>query len=316
MIIIGSSIKAKRKYDTSKKKVKADKKKLIKNRSSVLNRNKNNGPNIANNRIIVYIPFNNLNVRETLPSKIYNSTLPKENTHLTEEWINKRINIFMNYTLKSLLNQTNQNYIAFIVYNDISHKLIQNELLKYAPLPSNIGFVSNSKYEKEVKNYLTGYKYFYELHLYSDDMYRRDYIDYLYNYKPKNQTEVLICQNGYIYNSESNELAKYFNFSSSFNCLIYNVKEYINGKRHNLFQPSETGIWTGAIRLQHEIIKEPVYINHSHSNNSAFFFEEEAKRNWVNDVWTDNKGYYNLVGEQISDIEEKRKILEDFLGAY
>jgi hypothetical protein len=273
------------------------------------------GVNLWNNRIIVYIPFNNLNVRANLPKYILEETLPEENTHLTEEWINNRISIFMNFTLKSLLNQTNPNYLAFIVYHDSSKQYIENALQNYPPLPFNIKFVSSSEYESEVKSTLAGYNYFYELHLYSDDMYRRDYIEYLYHYKPKVETKVLICQNGYIYNSNSNQLAKYFNFSSSFNCLIYNVNDYIKGVRHNLFSPSALyGIWTGAIRLPHEIIKEPFYINHSHKANSAFFYETEIKNNWIKDVWTNNKGKLNLFGELITDETEKQRILEEFFG--
>ncbi|CAM4260708.1 hypothetical protein FHS16_005059 [Paenibacillus endophyticus] len=269
----------------------------------------------GNTRLIVYIPFNNLNVRETLPASISALTLPEANTQFTEAWINKRVEIFMNFTLKSLLNQTNPHYLAYIVYHDTSRFFIENALLGYPALPSNIRFISSSEYEAEVIRQLEGYKYWYELHLYSDDMYHKAYIDMLYNYRPRPGTKVLICQNGYIYNSVSNILAKYFNFSSSFNCLIYKVSDYINGVRHNIFQPSETGVWTGAIQLEHEIMPYPVYINHGHDANTAFFFAQEVQNNAAQDVWTNNAGHYSLFGDIIYDPYMKQRILEDFLGA-
>lgn len=274
------------------------------------------GPSIANNRIIIYIPFNNLNVRRTLRTDLYNyANLPEDDTHLTEEWINKRIFLFMNFTLKSLINQSNPNYLAFIVYHDSSKQYIDKALLNYPPLPFNIRFVSSSEYESAVINTLNGYKYFYELHLYSDDAYHKNYIDFLYRYRPAHQTKVLICQNGYIYDSARKEIAEYFNFSSSFNCLIYKVKDYLNGIRHNIFQPSETGIWTGAIKLPHEIIKDRVYINHIHNANSAFFLEDEKKENTVQKYWVDKEGKpLNYVGNKITNEEEKQRILEEFLG--
>jgi glycosyltransferase involved in cell wall biosynthesis len=270
--------------------------------------NQYTGPTIANNRIIVYIPFNNLNVQKTLPKNLHLNRL-KENTHLTEEWINKRIFIFMNFTLKSLINQSNQNYLAFIVYHDSSKQFIEKALKNYPKLPFNIRFVSSSEYEKAVIETLNNYKYFYELHLYSDDAYHKNYIEQLYHYRPALQTKVLICQNGYIYDSITDELAEYY-LSSSFNCLIYKVTDYLKGVRHNIFQPSETGIWTGAIRLPHEIISERVYINHSHKANSAFFLEDEKRR-----IWRNKKGEtLNLFGKTITDKEEKQRILQEFLG--
>jgi hypothetical protein len=254
-----------------------------------------------------------MNVRETLlTDNIDYPNLPKNDTHLTEEWINKRLSIFMKFTLKSLLNQTNQNYLAFIVYHDSSKQLIERGLQKYPPLPFNINFVSASQYEAAVIAALKGYKFFYELHLYSDDAYRSDYIEYLYRYKPKPQTKVLVCQNGYIYDSVTNELAEYYNISSSFNCLIYRVNDYIKGVRHNIFQLNPMGIWAAAIRLPHELIKERVYINHSHSNNAAFSLENERK---VQGLWTDEKGNpLNVIGSMITDENEKDHILKLFWG--
>ncbi|MDQ0058846.1 hypothetical protein [Paenibacillus harenae] len=275
-------------------------------------------PNVGNTRVIVYIPFNNLNVRVTLPKDIYDANLPEANTHLTEPWIYKRMDIFMNFTLKSLLNQTNPNYLAYIVYHDSSRPFIENALLNYPPLPHNIRFIASSEYEYAVMMNLSGYKFWYELHLYSDDMYSKYFVDMLYNYKPKPETKVLICQNGYIYNSATYEIAKYFNYSSSFNCLIYRVKDYLNGVRHNLFQewlvPGGRN-WEGAILLPHEIIKYPAYINHSHSANSAFFFEEEVKRRSNRNVWEDNAGQLALFGELITDPVIKQNIINEFLGA-
>src|SRR5690625_2576941 len=138
------------------------------------------GPTIANNRIVIYIPFNNMNVQQTL-SKGDELNQSEENPHLTEEWINKRVSIFMNFTLKSRHNQSNQNYISFVVYHDSSRQLIEKALQDYPDLPFNIRFVSSSEYEEAVTETLNGYKYFYELHLHSDDAYHKNFIEQLYH---------------------------------------------------------------------------------------------------------------------------------------
>ncbi|WP_167751484.1 glycosyltransferase family 2 protein [Lentibacillus salicampi] len=275
-------------------------------RSETFTENQYTGPTVANNRIIIYIPFNNLNVRDHLPKHLQT----EENSHLTEEWIHERMHIFMNFTLKSLMNQSNQNYLAFIVYHDSSRQFIEKELQNYPELPFNIRFVPSSEYEKAVTTALKGYEYFYELHLYSDDAYHQNFIQQLYHYRPAPQTKVLICQNGYIYHSMTGELGEYYNFASSFNCLLYKVTDYLKGVRHNIFTPSATGIWSGAIRLPHEIISDRVYMNHAHKHNVAFSFENEKKQ-----TFRDEKGEpLNLIEKTITDKAEKQSILQAFLG--
>lgn len=251
---------------------------------------------MENRRVVVYIPFNNLNV------------MGKINEALTWEWINKRISIFMNYTLKSLKNQTNQNFTAYVVYHSESNSLIKRALSEYPPLPANIHFISDSGYEEAIKKGIEGYKYLYEVHLHSDDMYHRSFIEQIHNYGPKDETVVLICQNGYIYDSMSGRLAKYFNFSSSFNCFVYKAEDYLTGQRYVLQS------YMGAIRLPHEILEKPNYINHCHDNNVVFSFALESKRKAVMDVWNYNKGARALFGEEITDESEKRRILEEFTG--
>ncbi len=266
---------------------------------------------MMNKRIIVYIPFNNLDVRANLPPSVRNASPLKQDLHLSKEWIDNRISIFMNYTLKSLKNQTNQNFIAYVLYNKSSKFFIEQALLNYPPLPSNIHFIPGDNYETQVKKNIRGYKHFYELHLYSDDMYHKTFIEQLHNHKHKDGTKVLICQNGYIYNSIDHILAKYFNFSSSFNCFIYTVEAYLQGVRYDFFK---LGRWMGAIKLPHEIITYPSYINHCHDANAAFSFNTEKQRNKIKDVWVNNKGHRALFGEIITDEAEKNKILEEFMG--
>lgn len=47
------------------------------------------------------------------------------------DWIENRMKIFMNYTLKSLKGQSNQNYIALVRYDRSTEKLIRQALSKY-----------------------------------------------------------------------------------------------------------------------------------------------------------------------------------------
>ncbi|WP_099191486.1 sulfotransferase family 2 domain-containing protein [Tepidibacter mesophilus] len=259
-----------------------------------------------NKNIIVNIPFNISNLTD-MNMPYHNFGIRKE--CLTKEWIDYRINIFMNYTLKSLKNQTNQNFNAYIRYEPSTEDLIKQAISKYQPLPNNIHFVTTYEYNNMVFKIIRGYKFLYEITMSSDDMYHKSFIQQMFDYTPKPNTKILICQNGYIYDSIQKRIAPYFNHSSSFNCLIYSVMDYLNGKRH----PMDG--FESAIKLPHEILKDPNYINHSHQNNVAFDFNLETEI-WPKidgDVWVNNKGYLALMGPEIKDQDKINMILKEFI---
>lgn len=259
-----------------------------------------------NKNVIVSIPFN-ISLLKDMNMPYHNFGIRKE--CLTKEWIDYRINIFMNYTLKSLKNQTNQNFNAYIRYEPSTEYLIKKAISKYQPLPDNIQFVTTREYNNIVLKNIRGYKFLYEVTISSDDMYHKSFIQQIFDYKPKYNTKILICQNGYIYDSVQKRIAPYFNHSSSFNCLIYNTIDYLNGKRHIL------NGFESAIKLPHEILENPNYINHSHENNVAFDFNLETKT-WPKidgDVWVDNKGYLALIGTEIKDQNKINMILKEFI---
>ncbi|MGF7060015.1 glycosyltransferase [Brassicibacter mesophilus] len=227
-----------------------------------------------------------------------------------KEWLAQRISIFMRYTLQSLKNQTNQNFLALIVYDTKSKEIIESTLAKNKVLSENIRFVTPIEHYNQILESTKGYDYLYLVRLDSDDMYHKSFVQQLHDYNPKDDTQILICQKGYIYDSVNNRLAKYFHFSPQFYTLIYKVEDYIHGKRHDL-----GGSHGGAIKLNHEILEEPNYINHAHSNNTAIKFPKANPK--VNrDIWIDNEdsgpSRPQLIGNIYEDKEETSKILEEF----
>ncbi|MGF7060016.1 glycosyltransferase [Brassicibacter mesophilus] len=231
---------------------------------------------------------------------------------IDQNWLKQRISVFMKYTLQCLKIQTNQNFLAFITFRPDTKEIIEMELSKYKKLPDNIKFISSNTFNKLILKNINGYEYFYLVRLDSDDMYHKSFIQQLHDYTPKDDTQILICQKGYIYDSLANRLAKYFHLSPQFYTLIYKVKNYQQAKRHDL-----GGSHMGAINLNHEILEEPNYINHVHSGNTAFLFPKSDQMLDI-DVWDDNKKIHHmfpqLVGNEIEDKNMIKKILADFIG--
>ena len=227
-------------------------------------------------RIIVYSDFN---------------TLSFSDKRFSKEWIEKRIDIFMKYTLKSLKLQSNQNFLSLLKYEDKSQKIIENVLSRYPDLPKNIKFIPKSKFNDIVKKYIEGFEYLYLVRLDSDDLYHKTFIQQMYDYKHDITTEVIINQNGYIYDSIRNRLARFPQRSPNYYTLIYKVNEFIKGKRYVI-----PGGHPNVIKLlNHEIIKRPNYIRNVHSTNDSSTFRL-AKIKHI-----------------IKDSKKKKQILSEFM---
>lgn len=207
------------------------------------------------------------------------NTLPFSDKRFSKSWIEKRINIFMRFTLNSLKAQTNQNYLALIKYEDKSKDIIDNVLSKYSKLPDNICFISKSKYEKKVIEKAKGFEYLYLVRLDSDDMYHKSFIQQLYDYKHDISTEAIINQNGYIYDSIKKQMARFPQKSPNYYTLVYKVDDYIAGKRYVI-----PGGHPNVIKLlNHEVIKKPNYIRLVHTTNDSSTFRLANHRNIIND---------------------------------
>lgn len=186
---------------------------------------------------------------------------------LSEDWINYRINIFMNYTYKSFINQTNQSYIYFIKYDPLSEYLIKKSLSKYPQLPNNIQFIPNNKVNNHINKEILDYDYFYLVRIDADDMFHPTFIQQLIDYTPKSNTKVLINQKGYIYDIQNDMLATWFYYSPPFYTVIYSVEDFKNGKFYNFFSGHKD-----AIKLEHEILDKENFMVIVHGKNTATKF--------------------------------------------
>ncbi|WP_164775533.1 glycosyltransferase family A protein [Paenibacillus glycanilyticus] len=167
---------------------------------------------------------------------------------LTPQWIKYRMSIFMKYTLRSLLKQTNQSFHAFIRYTERTKGIIRAELAKYPKLPPNIRFVTDKQYGEKLRRTVGASSSFYLVRLDCDDTYHRTMIDQLHKYKPKQGTRALINQAGYIYDSVRHRMATVSKSSPPFYTWIYNSEQYFGGFRY------KTDGHGGVIKHRHEVL--------------------------------------------------------------
>jgi len=235
-----------------------------------------------NKKIIIQMPLN------TYIGKNKNS----EN-EVNEEWIKYRIMLFKGYCLKSLEAQSNQNFTALIKCREETIPFIKKEM---GELPDNVLIVGVVEYEQKIKDLIKGYEYLYLVRVDSDDMWKKTFIEWLHNYTPKPETELLLNQYCYNYDIYKKRLASYFLISPQSYVFLYRVDEYLKGKRYRL-----PGGHQAAITKIHELITGVNYMDTLHNTNicSPKFDGYSRHEEW----------------REIKEIEEKRSILEEF-GLY
>lgn len=180
---------------------------------------------------------------------------------LKKDWIDDRIEKFMKFTLQSLKLQTNQDFTALILYDPLSEEFVKQALERYEKLPDNIRFIKPR--ENPTSKLIRGYDTLFLIRMDSDDAYHKSFIQQLHDYQPRENTEVIINQNGYLYDSINNRLVKVFYESPQYYTFVYKVAEYLVGKKRYVL----SGGHASAIKLNHEIIDKLNFLNIVHSSN-------------------------------------------------
>ncbi|MCR8744696.1 glycosyltransferase family A protein [Romboutsia lituseburensis] len=221
-----------------------------------------------NKKIIVSIVFNTLNFDQVLKNDQIISP------RLTKEWIDYRMEIFMKYTCKSLINQSNQSFTAIVHYEQSTENLVMDALSNYEPLPNNIIFTCLPGHD--INNLISNYEYVYITRIDSDDVYHPKFIQQLLDFKD-NSVECIINQKGYVYDVSNNKLGIWEAQSPPFYTLVYNVEDYYRGKRYKLPNGHPD-----AIRLKHYILDKYNFMVIVHGKNTSTKFENKFNKKTIN----------------------------------
>lgn len=231
---------------------------------------------INDTSMIIDIPFNVIEHPFWFEFKVlYSHTA---SISQTKDWIDYRVDIFMKYTAKSLINQTNQNFKCIVRHTTNTKSLILDALSKYPQLPDNILFTDDG--DSTIKEIISGYKYIYHIRIDSDNMFSPDYIEKLHNIKYYNSLECILSQQGYMYHTKENILAHMHHPSPSFYALVYTVENFLLGLRYYV----KDDHW-GAAAYNHEIVQTPSYMIIIHelniSNNFHVILEYPYIKTWL-----------------------------------
>lgn len=229
--------------------------------------------------IVVDIAFNNWALNDL------------ENKRWTKEWIERRMEIFMSFTARSLENQTNQNFTALVQYDDHTENLVKKAMKKYKRLPRNIKMIRHSELKMQMENVIREANYGYFVRLDSDDLYHESFIQQLHDFKDSENVQVLINQKGYVYDAIQNRLATVSFKSPPFYTLIYKTEDFLNGFRY------EMKGHRAMIEMPHHILDNRNYTIIVHAQNTSTTFKEKYEAGMVHDPIELNKVLTGFLGE-------------------
>lgn len=228
--------------------------------------------------IIIDIPFNiNLSQYMSAESCIYPKLRRTFAKTQTSNWIERRLELFMKYTCNSLRHQTNQDFCCLLRCTPETQLLIDNELGKYPKLPENIRFTS--KAQEVIEHAIKINDYLYHVVIDSDNMYHPAFVDKLSHFNPRAETQTILCQEGYIFDDKTGQLASIFHQSPSFYAAVYNKETY-----HDLYQKRLFERHWNAVNYPYEVMSGRNYCICTHDLNvdNAFYkFNKVYKRRMI-----------------------------------
>jgi len=199
----------------------------------------------------------------------FNSIYFSDNIY-NQEWIDYRMGLTMDYTVRSFLGQSDQRFNAFIYYMDGTEELIRKALQPYTALPPNIRFVPISERDARVGEAIQGSERAYIARIDSDNMFSRDYVQRLRAFAPKSTTEVIITQHGYLYDCTTHRMATVTYRSPSFFAFLYNTQDYLGGKRYVVRTHND------AIQYKYELLGGRNYVVVIHQSNELLRFKVKS----------------------------------------
>lgn len=235
-----------------------------------------------------------------------------------QDWFDLRAEIFKNYTLKSLVNQKNKDFILWITFrpeekdNPTTKKIeqyVKDSGLKYV-MTFN-GFIyhddrnleNNKTLEQRLGRSLDTIKgqygsdeeWVYYTILGSDDMFAENFTELVQNVKPEIRM-ALYLRKGYIYDCNEKRLADWKNpFSLGNYTIIYPSEVFYDAKKHLLYQAGlESHEQIPEIYEDSKELGEDLYCCCVHGFNISTLWEHPYK----------GKEYYYE--------EDKKLILEKF----
>lgn len=249
--------------------------------------NEKKSPQISK-KVVIDIPLNTItafNIR---------------NNHkgLTEEWLNYRLNLFFDTTLRCILRQTDKDFYCVIHYMKESESIVRKFVSKQPALPDNIIFSCDG--DAFIENVAKQCVLLYKLRLDSDNIIHPSFVENLKKINYKTNLQCIIGRKGYIYESSTGRLALWDHDSSAFNTYVFPTEKY---NKDSCLPSWEPEYHMSAVKLEHEFLfansmEGRSYVIMAHGGNLQNEFDELiALEHWCPGMVEDESLKHSILKE-------------------
>jgi hypothetical protein len=202
------------------------------------------------------------------------------NVNKTHDWWEYRLKILENFTIQSLLNQTNKDFY-FVMYlkkcfpDDLVPKL--KEILEKTGLRySIIYYDKEGDLENRIKTDFGEAKYIYATVIGSEDLLHKDVVEEIQKYE-FSWRRALIYQSGYCYDCVNNKMRHHFMNCPPFLTIMYPYETYIDFDKSIEYKNSPGGHDTIIRNMNPVILSDDKYIVliHGQNNRSGYIDKDE-----------------------------------------
>ena len=213
------------------------------------------------------------------------------------DWWKYRLSFYENFTLNSIVNQTNKNfYLLMTIDHRLPLKIELEEILKRSGLKYLLVNKTIKDDLKDKMSTLVGSSYVYTTRIDTDDVFHKDVVDEIQRYE-YSEKRTLIYQKGYCYDVVNNRLQHYFAKSPPFSTSMFTREIFVDDSKRNEYigVKSHDQLFKNTKSI---VLSENKYIVLIHNRN-------------LDSVYLEGKRAENLKRYTISE-NEHNGILKDF----
>ena len=229
-----------------------------------------------------------------------------------DDWFKYRIELFHKYTLKSLLNQTDKNFIIWLQFRkeEKNNPLIKTIKISHKHIMTFGGItIWDDKKENEEEGLLNrlkdtlpklkeivGKEDVKLINVASDDMYSSEVVESINKEKFEEGT-ALTHRNGFVYSHDTDRLAEWKpETNPPFYCLMYKNKTFLDPQKHfNFIKPARSHEYFARV-FKEKRMPDWRYCVLTHSGNISTIFEHPftGAEFYYEDIKNNIKNKFNI----------------------
>lgn len=197
------------------------------------------------------------------------------------KWFEYRLKIFENFTLRSLVNQTNDDfYYVMYLRKCFPEKLVPQ--LKGVLMQSGLRYLiiyydKENDLKKKITTSLPNAKYIYDTRIDFDDLFHKDAVKEIQSYKFK-WRRALIYQKGFCYDCVNKRMRYHFIDCPPFHTIMYPYEIYLNINTASEYRGTINGHDTVKAGMNSVILSPNKYIVLFHGKNNRSRYTEKIEK--------------------------------------